>query len=363
MKNHIPVLTALFLVSLTVVLPLRSPAANIFPVADGNWDSDIWDDGSTGPVTPGLRPGTADTVVLSSNGRSVTVNSDVGSVSIVRFNNTSGSTNLSLQTGAVLSIDSMLDIGRVTSGTGAANVTVQNGALLNIGASGIRIGNPATGGTTTARLTINGTVVSAGLVVIAQQAAGSTSTGILTLQGGSLTATALQKGTGTATFDWAGGALSVATTNLATMANTGTGNLAVGGAGTVGTFGLQTGTTTAYTQGADASMSLDFASDASFDTIGIGLGTALNMSLDGTISLNLLAGYTPTMGATFDVITATSIANNTFVLGGNGASYFTYEIVDLGANDVLRLTAVPEPSACALIAAVGVMGVLFRRRR
>lgn len=384
---------------------------NVWAEANGNWNSDIWAVGGTvpgGPIVPGARPG-ADDIARMHGARSVTVNSNVGTVSgitlqgtngvasndasltlnsgaivnvttSIGFNNNSGTRTLTLNEGSQLTIGTLLN---QANGANTSLTTVNAGASLTM--AGLRAAQTGTGtldivggsvlvtgvgqvsalvgstGNGTLRVRSGGQYVSNTTLTMANNSGG---TGTLDLQGGTVVIRgALLKGNGTAAMTWAGGSLSVQTTDLATINNNGTGVFAPGEIGAVGSFSLAAGASTIYTQGATASMNLDFATNASFDTVAIGAGTSLVVNLNGTIVLNLIGAYVPTEGLTFDVITATDIVDNGFVLGGNGASYFTHQIITSGGTDILRLTAVPEPSTYALLAAVGVIGMALRRRR
>ena len=52
------------------------------------------------------------------------------------------------------------------------------------------------------------------------------------------------------------------------------------------------------------------------------LTIAGNASLDGTLDVSLINGFTPSGGQQFTILTASSIVNNGFVLGGSAASSF-----------------------------------------
>jgi hypothetical protein len=410
MNPSIRTLIALPVVGVALFSATAAQAANVFATIDGNWDSNIWSTPLvTDPVTPGLRPDSDDTARLSGT-RSVTINSNVGTVDIlslegggspsltleagaelevlqsVGFNNAGGTRTLTMKAGSSLTVGTVFNLANATASPAGQTSTANINTGATLTTAGLRAGQTGTGLLNIAGGTVNVTGVSGQVAIVAgstgsgtitissggeyisdinlTMASNASGTGTVNLQNGTMTIRgALLKGGGTANFNWTGGALSVDTTNLATINNTGTGIFAPGEVGSVGSFSLEAGATTAYTQGANASLALDFASDVSFDTISVGAGTALNMTLDGSISINLLAGFIPTLGETFDVITATSLIDNGFELSGAGAGYFTYEIVDVSGNDVLRLTAVPEPSVSLLLAAVGVYGVVFRRRR
>lgn len=325
--------------------------------ADGNWNSDIWSPTNTGAISPGLRPVNGDAVRFATNGVDVILDSVLtGTFTTVQLQNPGALATLTLNSGALINTTGLNN----AANGGTSSVTINAGARWNVGSNGVRVVNSA-GATGT--ISVNGgDLISSGIFIVG---GASAMTGTLNFSGGTIQATTLQKAAGsTVTFNWTGGNLIVPETNLPTINNAGTGNLVVGGISTVGTFVLQAAATTTYTQGENASLTLDFVSAASFDTIGIGAGTALNINLDGTIILNLVAGFTPTAGQTYDVITATSIVDNGFVLGGNGASWFTAEVLDFGGTDVLRLTAVPEPSVIglALLGVVGLVGMKLRRK-
>lgn len=71
-----------------------------------------------------------------------------------------------------------------------------------------------------------------------------------------------------------------------------------------------------YTQGANGTLIIEFASDTSFDQLVVS-GSA---SLDGTLQLDLLGGYTP-VGQSFEVLTATNGVTGTFAaITGNSAT-------------------------------------------
>lgn len=384
-----------------------SQAADVFAEVNGNWNSDIWTSPTSGgAIIPGLRPDEEDLARIQGI-RAVTVDSDVGTVNGLNLQGTNAVASLTLNDGAVLEVlgsvgfnnpngtrtltlnaGSALIVGGILNQANGANTSVTNvntGATLTI--AGLRAAQTGTGTLNIAGGTVNVTGAGSNSASITGGAAGNgtitissggqyisdigltmannaTGTGTINLQSGTMTIRGtLNRGNGTGNLNWTGGTLSVQDTNLATINNTGTGTFAPGEVGAVGSFSVSAGTVT-YNQGVNAFLNLDFASDASFDTISIGAGTALNMNLAGTLTLNLLADYIPTDGMTFDVITATTIVNNGYILAGNGASKFTSEIVTVGSNQVLRLTAIPEPSAFGLILA-GVLGVivLHKRRR
>lgn len=361
MKTTLPLFRLLTPSVLGIALSLAATnptsAATVYAATSGNWTDNIW--ANDIPAAPGssAAPVAGDTVqwgTFSSN-IAVTVNSVITpQFNIIQLNRTGAS--LAVNTGGSLTMTSNLNIGQATGIT--ASVTIGGGALTVGGALGIAASAGSTG-----TLTVNsGTLAVVGTLTNASNATG---TGTFNLNGGTVTVNAFNSGSGTANFNWAGGTFTFASTNR-NINNSGTGILAPGGVGTVGTMTYSTGvnSTLSYSQGASAASTFDFASDLSFDKIvrtgtGVDTGT-LSLTLAGTVNLNLLGGYTPTVGMTFDIMTATTITDSGFVLGGNGAGLFTYEIIDGPTSDILRLTAVPEPGVWALL---GIGALIFLRPR
>ncbi|WP_034296663.1 S-layer family protein [Herbaspirillum sp. RV1423] len=85
---------------------------------------------------------------------------------------------------------------------------------------------------------------------------------------------------------------------------TNNGVVAPGGAGTVGTLRIE-GT---YNQSSQGELKIDVAGDYSYDRLEV---TAKSY-LGGTLRTNLLGGYVPTLGTTFQVITGSSFAADGF---------------------------------------------------
>ncbi len=93
-------------------------------------------------------------------------------------------------------------------------------------------------------------------------------------------------------------------------------------------------------------------------------------TIGGTVDVDFFGGFVSEIGQSFDLliadggITNTDIAGITFDFSGaNGGHHWEPAIVGLGGSaEVLRLSAVPEPSTCLLLACGGLL-MLFRRRR
>ncbi len=208
--------------------------------------------------------------------------------------------------------------------TGGSVGTMTVSGTSSVTANAVIIGgsNSASG-----NLTVSGGSVTTGNVTIGiQDSAG----GSLTVSGGAVTAASIATGTsnGPAAVNFNGGTLSVG--NFAVgggLSNVGTGTLAPGGAGVVGTTSIVGG----YVQGTTATLAIDIAGDASYDAITASASSIIN----GSISITDLGSYVPGGGKSFNVITLTGgILTGTPTLTGPAASLFTASII---GGDILQL--------------------------
>jgi hypothetical protein len=103
-----------------------------------------------------------------------------------------------------------------------------------------------------------------------------------------------------------------------------------------------------FTQTVDGVLSIELASATSFDKLLVNG----NIDLGGLLEVNLLEGYMPAEGATFDVLDWTGMKSGMFdmlalpALGGS----LKWDTTLLDSQGVLGVAAVPEPAAVLLVA-------------
>jgi hypothetical protein len=352
-----------------------APAATIYALGNGNWDSDIWStDGST--VVNGLRPGHLASDLPYTTGtanRAITLDSPaIGTVS--GWSSKSNGGLLTIEHGAVLNWTSVYDNAVGFSATvPLVTGTAMTGGTLS--GSVLKVARVANNAAVTGTFDQSGGAVTVSLLRLTEVTSGTgTPTGTYSLSNtGQLNITGdLDPGTNPtgAIFSFTGGTLNH-NGLLMNLTNDG-GTLAPGGVGAVGTALLK-GSGSAvgrdYTQNSGI-LAIDIASGG-FDQL---LGTdstsgSNNVILNGTLQVNLLGGFTPADGATFDIVTTGDLAdssitdNTTLLASGLGSGFFTKSIVSAGNVDVLRLTysSVPEPGTASLLSIGGLW--LLRRRR
>jgi hypothetical protein len=312
----------------------------------GNWNNPVnW---STNPSLPG----TADTATI--NNGTVTLN-DAETHGIVLMGNGLGTdvASLSISTGANLTVSKssteLFGLVRVANATTTVN---HSGGTVTIfqpaGTAGeMRLSNIANGaqGTASANYNLSGT-------------------GVLDVQ-------VLNRGDRTRTyanFNATGGTLAIRTSIIKwglisdgyTGFNQGTCKLEVGAIGTVGAISFGNGSNTMdYAVGSGGTLNIDIASASSYDKI-TQYGNVASTA-GATLQIDLLGGFVPTNGSTFDIWTFSdkSKAGSGAVTGlsANWAAAW----VDTNADsslDTLRLTYTPEPATIALLG----LGLLAIRR-
>ena len=370
------------LVALAAAVPAHGAATNISVVASGNWNSDIWDGPDSDSLADsGFRPDSNSAIINS--GKTVTLNDD-NSGTPWTFSTYQGRDGIvNVHDGAKLTWGTSTGfiVQGNLSGTHTSTVTMDGGTLTaNSADSKITVANNSN---TTG---ITGIFTQSGGVVDLQQGSDLQLTLATGTAGGSgtynLSGTGLLKiggdliqGTGTAAFNFTGGTL-VHNGLLMNLANNG-GKLAPGGDGTIGTALLKgtTGSTGAmvgvdYTQNS-GTLSVDIGATGYDKLLGTGATSGSNnVVLNGALQINMLSGFTPAEGATFDIVTTAAIANSSIIdnallsVVGLSKGSFSASVIDnpTGA-DTLRLTySVPEPTSLAVLSIAG-LGLLRRRRR
>ncbi|MGZ5567394.1 MAG: hypothetical protein ACXWKG_10295, partial [Limisphaerales bacterium] len=270
-----------------------------------------------------------------------------------------------LDAGTVLQTGGNLNVGFGTNANGTFNI--YGGSIQNNSASPIfAVGNK---GTATINQT-NGTIYlrnTNGLMQLGRNSANTSSSGTYNLSGGTLAAAKISfgavtqtsgplstetfnlSGTGTLlcnsiafsnaaaanSFNFTGGTLGGVTTSRISITNNGGifspstvdfssaagTTLAALPINPIGTATFTTGNT--YIQTANGTLAIDIAGDTSFDFITIDTNApfALGSSIDGTIAVNLLNGYVPALGQTFDVVKAVIVTCTAAVVANNDAAF------------------------------------------
>lgn len=294
------------------------------------------------------KSGTGTLTLSGNNTYSGTTGVNTGTLALGNDNALSTSTALHIGNSGTLAVGTSYAQAGSLSGSGAVTF---NGGALTIGAdntdtafSGSLSGPGTFGKVGTGTLTLSGTgaetstIIAGGKVILAN--------------------TSGQSAVGT-------NALSVGTTG--TLAGTGLvssstsmiqGVLAPGDS-TVGSLTFTNALTLANT----AILQLNLASASSYDQLILG-GT---FTAGGTLSVDLLNGYTPTAGATFQLFDLTNPITGTFgtlnlATLDTGLSWDTSQLYSTGTLAVTT-SAVPEPATYALLIGVATLGVVAVRRR
>ena len=255
---------------------------------------------------------------------------------------------------------------------------------LNLGRNGaLSATNP---GIASGSFTLSGGKFTAALLRFGNNVAGaaSGSTNVFNLQGtGSLTIGAIfiDNPNASNSFNFTGGILTTATVGMPLTNNGGTlspASLFFGSAASPppltddGVVTSPVGTTTftlanSYNQGPTSTLPIDIAGPGSNDFVNIGADPAFVVpsSIAGTINVNLLSGYQPVFGSTFDILSADIVTNTALVTSPAGFSGIFVPSIVAGPDgrQVLRLTVVPESGSFGLFAGAALVLSVRRPRR
>ena len=224
---------------------------------------------------------------------------------------------------------------------------LSNGSLTKAGTGPLSLGSP-TGNTYTGGTVLGGNV---GALLVNNTSGSGTGTGTVSI--GATSAT---------TFSALAGNFTIAgATSIAGRLSPGNSGLTAMSAG-VGAIGIDTFTTTlTLSAGTTSSLLLEVDGANSFDQINVG-GL---LTLNGTVTVATIGGYTVQAGDTFKFLTFGTIADGTFTFNTGGvmlAPGVTLDTSTFGVDGTIR--AVPEPGTSALFAvgsALAVAGFVLRR--
>ena len=306
-----------------------------------------------------------------------------------------------LDAGTVLLTGGNLNIGFGTTAVGTYNIF---GGSIQVNTTGaiLAVGNRGTG---TVNQT-NGSIylrTATSLAQLGRNAANATSFGTYNLSGGTLAAARLQFGNANGTtnistnifnlsgsgilicnsisninttasnvFNFTGGTMTVNTSRISItnnggvfspstpdFANANGTNLASLPIDPIGTATFLAGNT--YIQTSNGTLAIDIAGDTSFDFVSIDTNApfAQPSSIDGTIAVNLLNGYVPALGQTFDILKAVIVASTANVTANNGAGFSATVVgfADPGGGpgfEKLRLTVTTQPVVAPQLSAAAV---------
>jgi len=280
---------------------------------------------STGSLTGDLALDSGDLSLANSNGlQNSTVNINSGSIfydgiSTATFGGLAGSSELDLPS-------TSLTIGSNGEDTTFSGILSGSGSLTKSGTGTLTVSGD--------NIYFGGTEISEGSIQLANTSGSAFGSGDVTIQSGATL-------TGTGSFT--GALIAQAGSTLAPGNSPG---LMTVGSGTTlnGTLNLEIGGTTRGTE-----------YDA-IDVTGDGV-----ITLGGILNITLIDGYTPTLGDEYGFFNAQTIIGSSASVNLPTLTDIYWDTSQLYTDGILGLTAVPEPSACALI--IGMVALIYANRR
>lgn len=258
-----------------------------------------------------------------------------------------GTGTVELTSGASLQSNGYVHLG---SYGGTGHLTVEGGSTLSNSYYGF-IGDSADGAGTVS-ITGEGSLWQTQTIYVGTDGFRAARSGLLAVEdGGMVSAQIWMSSTGTLAGD-GGTIMGKTTTNEGRIAPGGSDGAGVGGLTIVGSL-----------DAANASSRLEFglAGEASFDQLHVNG----HVYLGGLIDVDLLDGFTPSAGSSFELLSFSSLSNSGLTFDFSDAPLgggLLWDTSTFALDGTLRVTAVPEPSAW-LLAACGALALPFVRRR